>query len=273
MEKILDEVRMLGEKKVREITLLGQNVNSYRGVHPETQEKVSFPTLLRRVAAVCAEQDSIKWIRFVSSHPKDMSDELIEAMRDEPRICKSVHLPVQHGANSMLKRMNRRYTREHYLSLVSKLKKAVPDVVLSTDILIGFPGETEEEFQETLSLMEEVQFDSAFMYHYNPREGTKAYDFDNWVPDTIKLKRLQQIIDLQMKITESKMRSRLGTHADMLIESHSRNNPDELFGHTEQGEMVVLAEKRDSKYIGQIVPVELHALKGKTFRAVPLFPN
>lgn len=269
MESILDEITFLGEKGVREITLLGQNVNSYHALDPVAKTPVDFPTLLRAVSRVCTEQGVIKWIRFISSHPKDLSDELIDVMTSEPLICKSLHLPVQNGSNEVLARMNRCYTVEKYLNLVEKLRKKIPNIVLTTDILIGFPGETEREFEKTLDLMQTVQFDSAFMYHYNPREGTKAYHFPDRIPDSERIRRLQQVITLQQRITEQKMQTRVGSTVVMLLESHSRNNPDELFGHTEQGEMVVLTEKCDVHSIGHFVKVQLQSVRGKTFRAVP----
>lgn len=267
VEAILQEIEFLGSKGVKEITLLGQNVNSYRGKDPVTGAIIDFPALLQQVAAVCTGHNSVQWIRFISSHPKDMSDALIAVMAEQRRVCKSVHLPVQHGSDAVLQRMNRHYTAEQYRLLVQKLRQNIPGIVLTTDILIGFPGETEEDFEQTLQLMEEIQFDSAFMYHYNPREGTKAFDFPNRIPDAVKIRRLQQVIELQMRITEARMRSRLGSCVEVLIESPSRNDPHELFGHTEQGEMVVLAEKCDSSYIGHIVRAELLSIKGKTFRA------
>ena len=269
VKSILQEISFLSGKGVREITLLGQNVNSYHGVSP-AGVPVHFPQLLRAVSAACAEDDVIKWIRFLSSHPKDISDELIEVMAEDSRVCKSLHLPIQHGSNEILSRMNRRYTVEQYLTIVEKLRKQIPSIVLTTDILIGFPGETTEDFQKTLDIMQKVQFDAAFMYHYNPREGTKAYDFPDRIPDAERINRLQQVIDLQQTITEQRMQKRLGVQTAMLVESHSRNNPDELFGHTEQGEMVVLSEKCDPAHIGHFIQVELQSIKGKTFRGKPL---
>ncbi|MEL3906901.1 MAG: tRNA (N6-isopentenyl adenosine(37)-C2)-methylthiotransferase MiaB [Treponema sp.] len=270
LSDIVAEIRFLSSKGVREITLLGQNVNSYMGIDPQSGYSVSFPALLRRISAACAEADVIQWIRFLSSHPKDLSDELIEVMAEDDRICKSLHLPVQHGSDTILNRMNRRYTRADYLTLVNKLRKRIPDIVLTTDILVGFPGETPDDFQLTLDLMREVQFDSAFMYHYNPREGTKAYHFPDRIPDSERIHRLQQVIDLQMCITEQKMKKRLGNTVDILIESQSRDNPDELFGHTAQGEMAVLTEKCNPEHIGHFMKVQLQSIKGKTFRAVPI---
>ena len=269
IESILNEIAFLSEKGVREITLLGQNVNSYHGVDPASGDPIDFPCLLRKVSAACTEKDVIRWIRFVSSNPKDLSDELIDVMAEDTRVCKALHLPVQHGSDGILARMNRRYTSAQYLTIVEKLRRQMPNLVLTTDILIGFPGETLEDFEKTLDLMRTVQFDSAFMYHYNPREGTRAYNFPDRIPDAERINRLQQVINLQQHITEQKMLKRIGSTVTMLIESQSRNNPDELFGHTEQGEMAVLAQKCDPRHIGHFMQVELQSVKGKTFRAVP----
>ncbi|WGV62927.1 tRNA (N6-isopentenyl adenosine(37)-C2)-methylthiotransferase MiaB, partial [Treponema pallidum] len=266
LDAILQEVDVLSEKGVREITLLGQNVNSYRGRDREGNI-VTFPQLLRHLVRRCEVKDQIKWIRFVSSHPKDLSDDLIATIAQESRLCRLVHLPVQHGANGVLKRMRRSYTREQYLSLVGKLKASVPNVALSTDILIGFPGETEEDFEQTLDLMREVEFDSAFMYHYNPREGTPAYDFPDRIPDATRIARLQRVIALQMSTTLKKMRARVGKTLPVLVESRSRNNPEELFGHTELGEMTVLEGKVDPTYIGRFVDVQVKEVRGRTLRA------
>ncbi|PIE97982.1 MAG: tRNA (N6-isopentenyl adenosine(37)-C2)-methylthiotransferase MiaB [Treponema sp.] len=269
VESILHEIELLSDKGVKEITLLGQNVNSYRGVDNDGK-KIDFPALLRLIARKCEESDSIRWIRFMSSHPKDMSDDLITVIAEEERVCNLVHLPMQHGSNPVLKRMNRRYTIEHYLSLIEKLKQRVEGLALSTDILIGFPDETDEDLEATLEVMRGVEFNSAFMYHYNPREKTKAFDFPNRIPDKTKIERLQRVIDLQMKITERKMLEKIGSETIVLVESHSRNNPDELFGHTECGEMVVIEGMTSDAVIGNFVGVRLDSLRGKTFRAKKL---
>lgn len=266
VSEILHEIDFLAEAGVREITLLGQNVNSYHGIY-EDGSPVDFPDLLSLIAKKAAEKDSIRWIRFMSSHPKDMSDKLIEVIAAETRICKLVHLPVQHGSNKILKRMNRVYTVEHYKNRIKKLKETIPNFALSTDILIGFPGETEEDVQLTLDLMKEMEFDAAFMYHYNPREGTRAYDFPDRIEESVKIERLGRVIDLQLKITAKKMRQRLGKKIPVLVESHSRNNEHELFGHTEFGEMTVIEGNPPESLIGNFAFVELKELKGKTFRA------
>lgn len=267
LSEILAEIDNLSERGVREITLLGQNVNSYKGLALDGKTRVDFPDLLRLIAKRAEQKDSIRWIRFMSSHPKDMSDRLIEVIATEPRVCKLVHLPVQHGSNRILKRMNRVYTIEHYKGRIKKLKETVPNLALSTDILIGFPGETEEDVELTLDLMKEIEFNSAFMYHYNPREGTKAFNFPDRIDEKIKIERLQRIIDLQLKTTAKKMKERIGQKLYLLVESHSRNNPNELFGHTEFGEMAVIEGKVPKELIGNFALVEIKELKGKTFRA------
>ncbi len=271
VNEILTEIDLLSQKGVREITLLGQNVNSYKGktsdpTNPEKEITVDFPDLLRLVARRAEKTDSIKWIRFVSCHPKDMSDKLIEVIASEERVCNLVHLPVQHGSNEILKRMNRSYTIEHYLGRIKKLKETVPGIAISTDILIGFPGETEADLEQTLDLMRQVEYNAAFMYHYNPREGTKAYSFPDRIDEPVKIKRLDRIIQLQLKTTAKKMKERLGQKLPVLVESHSRNNKSELFGHTEFGEMVVIVNNPPESLIGNFAQVELKELRGKTFR-------
>ena len=269
-EDILAEIDSLSGKNVREITLLGQNVNSYNGHLTALDKKTDFPTLLRLIARQADKTDSIKWIRFMSSHPKDMSDALIQTIASEKRVCKLVHLPVQHGSNAVLKRMNRVYTVEHYKERVKRLKETVPGIALSTDLLMGFPGETEDDVKATLELMQEIEFDAAFMYHYNPREGTKAFNYPYRIEEAVKLERLGRIIDLQLKITAKKMKKKLENTVDVLVESCSRNNPDELFGHTETGEMTVIEGTPPKSLIGSFARVRLKELKGKTFRAALL---
>lgn len=269
VQDILDEVHKLSLKGVKEITLLGQNVNSYRG-ETKDGEVIDFPTLLYLIDKEASKADQIKWIRFVSSHPKDMSNELIDAVAHLDRLCKAVHLPVQHGSDVVLERMNRRYTASHYISKIEYLREKIPEVSLTADILMGFPGETEEDVKLTLELMKKVEFDSAFMYHYNPREGTVAYNFLDRIEEEVKLERLQRVIDLQLAITRKKMLSKVGKEAIILLESVSRNNSNELFGHTEANEMAVVEGLSDVSLIGQFVKVKIKELKGKTFRCVAL---
>lgn len=265
VQEILDEVEFLSKNGVKEITLLGQNVNSYLGTY--NGNTIDFPTLLQMICRKSEETNSIQWIRFLSSHPKDLSMKLIEVIAREKKVCKSIHLPVQHGSNGILKAMNRKYTREHYIELVRCLRERIPDIVISTDILIGFPGETEADVEATLSLIEDVQFDSSFMYHYNPREGTKAYDLPNRIPEPVKIERLTRVINLQQQITEKKLRLLLEKQAGkpirVLVESVSKKNKQEYFGHTEGSEMVVI-KNCDSHNIGQFVDVKLESISGKT---------
>ena len=269
VQDILDEVGQLSLRGVKEITLLGQNVNSYRG-QTKDGKIIDFPTLLYLIDKEASKADQIKWIRFVSSHPKDMSNELIDAVAHLDRLCKAVHLPVQHGSDVVLERMNRRYTASHYISKIEYLRKKIPEVSLTADILMGFPGETEEDVKLTLDLMKKVEFDSAFMYHYNPREGTVAYNFPDRIEEKVKLERLQRVIDLQLAITRKKMLSKVGKEAIILLESVSRNDSNELFGHTEANEMAVVEGLSNVSLIGQFVKVKIKELKGKTFRCEAL---
>lgn len=285
--EVVREVDSLIEKGVREITLLGQNVNSYRWENSETK---GFPSLLSAIArrvktvsgpcagasgsggrgdstVVCAAPLPRLWIRFMSSHPKDFSDELIAVIASEESVCKMIHLPAQHGSSRVLKAMNRGYTREAYIALAEKIRRRIPDASLSTDILVGFPGETEEDVEELLSLMREVRFESAYMYHFNPREGTKAFSLPDQIPERVRKERLDRVISLQMRISAEEMRKRVGRIVPVLIESTSRNNPDELFGHTERGEMVVFEDALSARLIGSFVRAELLCLRGRTFRA------
>jgi tRNA-2-methylthio-N6-dimethylallyladenosine synthase len=186
---IAEEIRLVGGRGVREVTLLGQNVNTYNW-----NGGLNFAGLLRLVAAE-AEKSGVKRLRFLSANPGDFSRETIRVMAENPVFCRHLHLPVQHGSNRILKAMNRGYTRENYLSLVNEIRSAMPKTSLSTDILVGFPGETEEDLGETLALMEEVKFLYAYMYHFNPREGTAAFDLPDRVSEDVKRKRLAGIID------------------------------------------------------------------------------
>jgi len=267
MPEILAEFDTLADKGVREVTLLGQNVNSYRWTDPATGVVVDFPSLLEAIARRVEVKNRVRWIRFMSSHPKDLSDRLIEVIARERVFCRFLHLPVQHGSNAILSAMNRKYTRESYLALVDRVRAGIPGVTLSTDILVGFPGETEEDLDEVLSLIKAVRYEVAFMYHYNPREGTKAYDLPNRVPDAIKKERLGRVIKLQHAVSAELMRERVGQTVPVLVESTSRNDPDELFGHTSLGEMVVFAKGLDKGMIGHFVQATLTGLRGRTFRA------
>lgn len=266
VSEILDELDVLAKMNVREVTLIGQNVNSYAGImEPNKDESVvNFARLLKIIADHLKETNSpIEWVRFMSSHPKDFTDDVIDVIASEKVLCHHIHLPVQNGSTSILKAMNRRYTREQYLSLVEKIKNKIPDVSLTTDLMMGFPGETEEDVQQTLDLMKTVKYESAMMYYYNPREGTPAAKMEQ-IPVEVKKERLQRIIDLQLEHTHEQMLKRVGKTVKVLVESVSRDNKEELLGQTEQHEKV--AFKADKKLIGTFVKVKIVNLNGNTFR-------
>jgi len=260
-KSIEEEIALLAEKGVREITLLGQNVNSYQ------YENLDFPGLLHLIA-VWIKGSSISWVRFLSANPRDFSAETIKLMAENSCFCRHIHLPVQHGSNNILAAMNRAYTREHYLALIKELRKAMPEISISTDILVGFPGESEEDLLEVLSLMEEVQFLYSYMYHFNPREGTAAYKLPGRIDEKTKRERLSRVIALQKRHTLEQLQKRLGCKEQALIEGISRKNADELICRTEKDEMVVFPGKGDS--IGSFMEVQLKSLRGHTFRAVPI---
>jgi tRNA-2-methylthio-N6-dimethylallyladenosine synthase len=257
---IADEIRLVGGRGVREITLLGQNVNSYNW----NKGELNFAGLLRMIAAE-ARHSGIRWLRFLSANPRDFSPETIQVMAENPLFCRHVHLPVQHGSDRILAAMNRGYTRERYLSLVSEIRTAMPEISLSTDILVGFPGETEEDAEETLSLMEEVQFLYAYMYHYNPREGTAAYNLPDRIREEVKRERLSRVINVQKKHTTALLKKRIGAREMVLIEGISRKNADELVTRTERDEMAVVPGP--ASMIGSFAEVTLSGLRGNTFRA------
>jgi tRNA-2-methylthio-N6-dimethylallyladenosine synthase len=261
---ILEEIRLVAGKGVREITLLGQNVNSYtwKGAAGHT---LDFPGLLELIAAEIADLP-LRWVRFLSSHPKDLSPRLIRVMADHPVFCRHLHLCVQHGSNAVLKAMNRRYTRERYLELAAEIREAMPEISLSTDILVGFPGETDEDLELTLDLMERVKFLYAYMYHYNPREGTAAYQLPDRIPEALKRRRLSRVIALQKRHTLELLQARIGLREKVLIEGISRKNADELIGRTERDEMVVVPGSPTA--IGSFAEVSLSSLRGNTFRAM-----
>ena len=236
-QTIVAEARQLFENGYREVTLLGQNVNSYR------VDEVDFPELMRRVAEV----SPLLRVRFATSHPKDMSDRLLEVMASMPNICRAIHLPAQSGSTAMLERMNRKYTREWYLDRIAAIRRYMPDCAITTDLIAGFSGETEEEHQDTLSLMREVGYDFAFMFKYSERPGTFASKHlpDN-VPDEIKSRRLQEIIALQNGLGLESYKRDVGKEFEVLVEGESRRNTQQLFGRTSQNKVVVF-DRHDYK--------------------------
>ena len=259
-ENIAQEIRLVGERGVREITLLGQNVNSY---HWENGN-IGFSALLK-IAASEAEKSGVSWIRFLSANPANFSSNTIEVIADNKAFCRHLHLPVQHGSNGVLKAMNRGYTAERFLELVGEIRAAMPGVTLSTDILVGFPGETEEDVRLTLDLMEEVKFLYSFTYHYNPREGTKAFDLPDRIDEKVKIERLSRVMALQKKHTNELLNSRIGSTETVLVEGISRKNADELITRTEKGEMAAVPGPKSM--IGSFAKIVISSLKGNTLRS------
>jgi tRNA-2-methylthio-N6-dimethylallyladenosine synthase len=257
---IVNEIRLVEERGVREVTLLGQNVNSYYWEN----EKMDFSCLLKFIADE-TKNSGVKWIRFLSANPKNFSSQTIQVMAENPVYCRHLHLPVQNGSDKVLQAMNRGYTRERFLELVREIRAAMPDITLSTDILVGFPGETEEDAEQTLNLMEDVKFLYSFMYHYNPREGTKAFELPGRIDDDVKKERLSRVIALQKKHTSFLLKNRIGSTVGVLIEGISRKNADELITRTEKDEMVVAPG--DKSLIGSFANVTLSSLRGNTFRS------
>ena len=250
VESILNEVRDLRDRGFKEVTLLGQNVNSYHC--PDNLECPDFPALLRRVAHEAPEMR----IRFTTSHPKDMSDETLRVIAEEPNVCKHIHLPVQSGSNHILKLMNRKYTREWYLERVDAIRRIIPDCGLSTDVFVGYHDETEEDHQLSLSLMREVGYDSAFMFKYSERPGTYASKHlpDN-IPEEEKIRRLNELIALQTEISAQQNKKDEGKEFDVLVESHSKRSREQLCGRTEQNKMVVF--DKGCHHIGETVRVKI----------------
>ena len=260
------EVLDLQSKGYKEVTLLGQNVNSYlyKGTDEAGEQiEVKFPTLLRIIAELVPEMR----IRFTTSHPKDMSDETLEVIAQYPNLCRFIHLPVQSGSNRILKLMNRKYTREWYLGRIAAIRRILPDAAISTDVFCGFHSETVEEHQETLSLMREVGFDSAFMFKYSERPGTHA---QKHLPDNIseeeKVRRLNEIIALQTELSLACNQREIGKTVEVLVEGYSKRSHEDMYGRTSQYKTVVFP--REGRHIGEIVKVQIleasaATLKGK----------
>ena len=254
-EAIISEIEALASDGVKEVMVLGQNVNSYKGLSSSDSEIWSFGRLIRAINDV----DGIERIRFMTSHPKDLSDELIDAFVHCDKLCKNIHLPVQAGSDKVLKRMNRKYTREHYLGLVNKLREAVPEITISTDIIVGFPGETEEDFQETLDLVNEVEYDSAFTFLYSVREGTPAAKYEDQIPEEIKHERFNRLVDAVNTISERKNQAYYGRMEKVLVEGSSKNNPFALSGRTDGFKLVNFPGSPD--LIGETVDVKIIGTK------------
>ena len=252
VESILREVRDLRDKGYKEVTLLGQNVNSYRLDNLENLEVLDFPALLRRVALEVPEMR----VRFTTSHPKDMSDETLKVIAEMPNVCKHIHLPVQSGSDRILKLMNRKYTREWYMDRVNAIRRIIPDCGLSTDIFVGYHSETEEDHQLSLSLMREVGYDSAFMFKYSERPGTYASKhLPDDIPEEEKIRRLNELIALQTEMSAIQNKKDEGKEFDVLVEGFSKRSREQLCGRTEQNKMVVFPKA--THHIGETVRVRI----------------
>ena len=247
-EDIIKEIEELVSQGYKEITLLGQNVNSYgKGL----EEDIDFAGLLRKVNKV----KGLERVRFMTSHPKDLSDDVIMAIKECDKLCEQVHLPVQSGSSRILKEMNRHYDREYYLDLVKKIKSEIPDVTLTTDIIIGFPGETEEDFLDTLSLCEEVGYDSAFTFIYSRRNHTPADKMENQIPDDIKHDRFNRLVEAINKKVVIKNKEYEGKVVEVLVEGPSKNDETKLTGRTRNGKLVNFA--CDEKLVGELVNLKI----------------
>lgn len=247
MQSLIDEARSLYDKGFREITLLGQNVNSYK----DEETNATFDILISKIAEI----NPLLRVRFTTSHPRDMSDKLIEAIASYPNICKHIHLPLQSGSNRILKEMNRRYTIEHYLSIIDKIKSKIPNAALTTDIIAGYPTETERDHQQTLEILEKVRFAGAFMFKYSPREGTRAYSIPDDVPEEVKIRRLNEIIDLQNKISRQLNQEEKGKIHEVLVESTSKKNPLEWMGRTSTNKVVIFPNNQKIYKPGDYIDV------------------
>ncbi len=252
-ETIISEARSLFENGYREVTLLGQNVNSY------CSEEVNFPELMRRVAAI----SPLLRVRFATSHPKDMSDELLEVIASTPNICRAIHLPAQSGSTEMLKRMNRKYSREWYLGRVEAIRRIIPDCAITTDIIAGFSSESQEEHEQTISLMESVGYDFAYMFKYSERPGTFASkNLPDNIDEEVKTKRLTEIINLQNQLSAQRNAQDVGKEFEVLVEGVSKRSEEQMFGRTSQNKVVIF--DRHNIQVGDYVHVKITSCSSAT---------
>ncbi len=252
MKSIISECEKLINDGYKEITLLGQNVNSYGNDVPD--ENVNFANLLREVAKI----DGKFRIRFMTSHPKDLTEDVVKAIRDNDKICNNIHLPIQAGSNSVLKNMNRRYTREHYLGLIDMIRRYLPDCGITTDIMVGFPYETEEDFLDTMDIVEKVRFSTAFTFIYSVRKGTKAAEMPQ-IPYEIKQNRIKRLIARQNEITEEISKDYIGNVYEILVEGMQEKKNGYVVGRTESGRLV--SAKGDESMIGEFKNIKITAVK------------
>ncbi|MBB3187746.1 tRNA (N6-isopentenyl adenosine(37)-C2)-methylthiotransferase MiaB [Microbacter margulisiae] len=263
VESILQEVADLQQKGYREVILLGQNVNSYLSRQPDSN--IDFPALLKLVAEAAPGLR----IRFTTSHPKDMSDKTLEVMAAYPNLCKNIHLPVQSGSNRILHKMNRKYTREWYLDRIAAIRRILPEASITTDVFCGFPTETDEDHEQTLSLMREVGFDAAFMFKYSERPGTfAAKHLPDDISEPVKVKRLQEIIDLQNQLSAESNKAAIGKTFEVLVEGFSKRSREHFFGRTSQNKVVVFPKA--GYHIGDRVEVRITDASSATLQGEPI---
>lgn len=252
-EDIINEIKKLVSEGVVEIMLLGQNVNSYGKT---LENPMTFAQLLQKIEKI----DGLKRVRFMTSHPKDLSDELIDVMAHSKKICKQMHLPLQSGSDRLLKIMNRHYDKQHYLEIVDKLRKAIPDIGISTDIIVGFPGETEEDFNETLDVVKKVQYDSAFTFIYSKRSGTPAAEMENQVPQDVVKDRFDRLLKVVNEISSKKTAKYEGTTQLVMAEEVNSHDPELITGRLSNNTVVHFKGTKD--LIGQELKVKLLKAKG-----------
>ena len=263
IDSILNEIRNMDANGFKEVTLLGQNVNSY--LFEKEGERINFSMLLEKVAQ---EVPNMR-VRFVTSHPKDMSDETLHVIARYPNICRYIHLPAQSGSSRILKIMNRKYTREWYLDRIAAIRRILPDCAISTDLFCGFHSETEEDYQETLSLMREVGYDSAYLFKYSERPGTyAAKHLADDVPEEVKVRRLQGLIDLQNKLSEESNLRDVGKTFEVLVEGFSKRSREQLFGRTSQNKVVIFDKKNFR--VGQFIQVKITGASSATLFGEPI---
>lgn len=244
-KEVYREVEQAVEKGLKDITLLGQNVNSYH------DGEMDFPDLLKQLDGL----PGLLRLRFITSHPKDMSDKLIDTMASGRTICEHIHLALQSGSNKVLQQMNRKYTIEHYMNRISELRKAIPEVGITTDLIAGFPGETDNDFAETLGAMSHIRFDYAFCFKYSNRQGTAAADLPNQIPEAVRLSRLQAMINLQRKISEEKYRAMIGKEVEVYVEDFSKKSVNQVSGKTRDFKIAVL--DGDESMIGTLAKAKV----------------
>lgn len=247
-EDIVTEVKRLVDEGVKEITLLGQNVNSYG---KDLTEDVDFAELLFRLNDI----NGLKRIRYMTSHPRDFNEKLIDAVKGSENVCEHFHLPIQSGSNNILKKMNRGYSQQDYLNLINLIKKSIPDASITTDFIVGFPGETEKDFTETLKVVKEVRFDMAFTFIYSPRKGTPAAKMKDQIPDQVKKDRLNRLMKIQNQISYENNKKLLGKKLEVLVDGESKNNENMLSGRTRTNKLVIFPGNKDLK--GELVNIRI----------------